>query len=119
MELRHISDEIYKDTNDRERMECMNELYYEMADIIKNRMPDVYRDFTVRAEDILYDITAEEARNIVRKMRPYGEHWTKDEVYSVLEDNGINPSIDYYLVMNMMYNDYGDTAKEFDVNTPE
>lgn len=119
MDIRNVSGEIYKDTEDRERMEAMNEIFYEMADVIKNRMPDVYRDFIERAEDILYDITTDEARGIVRNMKPYGEHWTKDEVYSALEDNGIEPSIDYYMVMNMMYNDYGSTFKNFNVDTLE
>lgn len=119
MDFKSISDKIYEHTEDRDRMERMNELYYEMAELIKDRLPDEYKGFAERAEDVLYSMSADEAEEIVRRMRPSGEHWSIDDVYSILDDNEMPQDVDYYIVMNMMYNDYGRTFKTYGVDTVE
>ena len=60
-------------------------------------------------EDYMYSMTIEEAQNIVRKMEPYGEKFTYDIVEQFLAEKGITEEtdiIEYYLSMNMFYNDY-------------
>lgn len=119
MDFKHVSDKIYADTEDRERMEAMNKLYFEMADLIKNQMPNVYREYSEKAADILWSISPEEAQSIVRDMRPSGERWTISDVNSFVEAKGISPSINYYLTMNMAFNDYRNTASQFNVDNAE
>lgn len=47
-------------------------------------------------------------------MRPFGEHWTYETVKSFVESKGIyKECVEYYLVMNMVYNDYYDVAVNF------
>lgn len=119
MNIKDISDKIYANTEDRERMEAMNDIYYEMADYIKSYNPGMYNEYYERACNILYDITEDEAKVIVRNMKPYGEHWNYDTVCSYVESMGEKPSVDYYLAMNMAYNDYHNAAMQFNMDTPE
>lgn len=111
MKFKEISDAIYSNTEDRERMEEMNELYYCMAEYISKSNPDLYKQYCDRAEDILYEISEDEAITIVRGMQPYGEHWSIDDIYSFVESKGQEPSIEYYLAMNMAFNDYRNTGQ--------
>lgn len=117
MDLRKISDSIY-DAQD-ERMYKMNQIYYDMADYIKEVNPQMYEKYVNEAEGILYNITDDDAMNIVRRMAPFGEHWNKTDIYNFVRGQGEEPCVDWYLVMNMMYNDYYQTAKRFGLDTPD
>ena len=65
-------------------------------------------------ECLAYTFTADEAKLIVQRMAPYGEHWSMDKVKTYLLGRGVeNNCIHYYVVMNMMYNDYYQTALDF------
>ena len=48
-------------------------------------------------------------------MKPIGIHWTIDETTNVMNNMGygFNP-IDFFIVMNMIYNDYYDIVKDND-----
>lgn len=47
-------------------------------------------------------------------MKPFGEHWTYEGVKDFIEAKGIyDKCVEYYLVMNMTYNDYYDVATNF------
>lgn len=119
MKLREISDKIYANVEDRERMEKMNEIYYDMAEYIQNINPSLYRDYCDEAEGILYGITDEESEMIVRNMRPYGEHWNREVVDNYIMSRGETPSKEYYLVMNMAFNDYRNTAQMMGMDTDD
>ena len=70
--------------------------------------------------EMLYYIDDREAETIVKHMKPFGEVYTMEAVESTLEKNGINHenTIDYYLCMNMFYNDYKmyPESKRLDIN---
>lgn len=119
MKLKEISDQIYANVEDRKRMKKMNEIYYEMADYIMNINPNLYREYCDEAEGILYDICDDEAETIVRNMRPYGEHWNRATVNEYVKSRGVEPSIDYYLAMNMAFNDYRNTAQMVGMDTED
>lgn len=91
----------------------------EMAEDLQEalpKMPTAQREeFINRMESLAYTFTADEAKRIVHKMTPYGEHWTMDKIKAYLEDKSIKHEqcLHYYLVMNMMYNDYLPTAQTF------
>lgn len=47
------------------------------------------------------------ATSWVNSMKPYGEHWTKEQTDSVREKQGFSvEEFDFYAAMNMVYSDY-------------
>lgn len=108
--LREITDRIY-DGQDVDKKMQANEVYYKAADWICDMYPDRYEQLVQMAEDVLYDYDVDWARQIVRSMRPYGEYWSYEVITDYLASKGINHRCkDYYLAMNMAYNDYRSIA---------
>ena len=63
-----------------------------------------------------YKIDEDMAYEIVEKMLPDGELWSIDTIKNVIgEDN--HSLYDMYIVMNSLYNDYGNIINKDDVNT--
>lgn len=118
-DIRAISDKIYANKKDKERMKAMNEVYYKIADFVKGNAPGAYEQFVKEAEEVLYSITEPEAAEIVRRMMPYGEHWTTNDIASFIAGMGEMPDIKWYLVMNMMYNDHRATAQKMGMDTAD
>lgn len=119
MDIRKISDAIYKGS-DRTKKELMDDVYYKMGDYIRQANPDMYKTLYDEAEAIIYHIDDEQARQIVMAMQPYGQRWSCDEIKEYLATKGIMEKKKcYYLVMNMMYNDYCRTAKLYNLDVPE
>lgn len=88
-------------------MECLMEK-------LETHNPSLFKETMERLEDIAYDIPLDKAKEIVRKMRPFGEHWSFETVKHYVESKDvIGQCVYYYLVMNMMYNDYYDVATNF------
>lgn len=119
MDIKTISDIIYSNS-DKERMEEMNEVYYRMADYIKEADPDKYRNFVYEAECVAFEYDKDDAEECVHKMKPYGEHWTHEDVRNYLMDKDVGENIcDYYVAMNMAYNDYKRTAEKYGMDKVE
>lgn len=114
----------------REYKEIMNILnqakgdYHEMVEYgavmehlmskLEMHSPSLFRETMDRLEEIAYEIPLDKAKDIVRKMRPFGEHWSFETVKHYVESKDvIGQCVYYYLVMNMMYNDYYDVATNF------
>ena len=58
-------------------------------------------------------LTEEMAYKWVENMKPKGEHWTIEETTNAMKEMGYNlNSMDFYVVANMMYNDYYDLVKD-------
>lgn len=88
----------------------MEELMYKL----EKHHPDLFKEIINKLEGIAYDIPLDKAQKIVRLMKPFGEHWSYEEVKNFIEGKGVyKHCIEYYLVMNMMYNDYYDVATNF------
>lgn len=71
--------------------------------------PEIAEKYICELEDYIYIISLEEAKEIVSHMKPYGEKFTYDFIVSFLAERDIveeSECIDYYLVMNMIFNDY-------------
>lgn len=86
----------------------------EMMDKLHRRDPDLYDETIERLERIAYRISRNEAEQIVRNMRPKGQYWSYSQVEDLLRSKGITSDVvNWYLVMNMVYNDYCGTAKAF------
>lgn len=75
------------------------------------RYPEYYDQLISELERIAYRIPREQAERIVRSMVPYGQHWSYDQVHSLLKSKSITENyVNWYLVLNMVYNDYMNTA---------
>lgn len=73
-----------------------------------------YKMFREELEGMLYMYTMPEAEEIVRNMRPYGEMWDSEQITDYVTSKGITCNyIEWYMVMNMMRNDFDKTANIF------
>lgn len=73
-----------------------------------------YREIKCKLEDLAYSIEQEAAESIVRAMKPAGEKWTYRDAKEVAMSHGVTSGFtDWYLVLNMMWNDYRETAEKF------
>jgi hypothetical protein len=91
-----------------------------MSDFLKDYNREWYDKFYEEAESIIYYIDDDCSHKIVGAMLPYGQRWSMDEIAEYLRGRGIMEHIKcYYLVMNMMYNDYSRTARQYNLDVPE
>ena len=90
---------------DREDLE---DIICDMMEDMKKHNLQIYDKYNDILEDIMYEIGEEEAIEIVHSFKPYGEAFSMDKVKDILHRHGKSDAncIDYYLVMNMIYNDY-------------
>lgn len=80
-----------------------------LLDNIKESEPGFYK----HAETVLYEayygkkLTEELAEKIIHKMHPHGMKWTLEQTTEVMHAHGLSlEPIDFWIVMNMAYNDY-------------
>lgn len=89
---------------------------YMLEDMKENNMAALYNKYMDKINDIIYHISAEEAREIVHNMQPYNEMFSMDIVREMIEANNIpyedNICVKYYLCMNMYANDAKQVADE-------
>lgn len=92
----------------------------EAMEKLKRKNPDLYEDVMDELECLAYKIPMEEAVQIVKEMRPKGQNWTYQQVRDWCRAKGIDKDIvNWYLVVNMCYNDYCGTAKHFGLQDDE
>lgn len=73
-----------------------------------------YKEIINKMENMAYSISPTQAETIVKSMRPRGQVWTMDQIKEYVTAKGIHDDYcDWYLVMNMCYNDYYGTAKMY------
>lgn len=95
--------------------EEMEELAEELFEHLKEKDECKYWTMFFKLHEATYGhkLTEEMAEEWVKSMKPYGEHWTKEQTDSVLTSNGLSiDSIDFYAAMNMVYNDYHKAIEE-------
>lgn len=105
-------DEIYKIIDE---YGCLME---KTMDHIKECDSELYEEIEECLYEMAYGKVISEpiAKKWVKSMQPYGEKWTYEETTDILRKNNssINP-IEFYVVMNMMYNDYENSIGD-DIN---
>lgn len=85
----------------------------EVYDRLEKLDPEAWETAMEKLEEIAYKITEPEAKEIVRTMRPAGEHWNAEQISEYIKTKGIyDDGVEWYLVMNMAYNDFHRTAKK-------
>ncbi|MBO7614772.1 MAG: hypothetical protein J6T15_03655 [Bacilli bacterium] len=101
-----------KDTSKMERLgDMLEELIYDL----KESHPDIYEGYKQELYELAYGkkLTKEMAKEWVSEMKPVGEHWTMEQTTNAMTGLGYNfEGVDFYVVSNMMYNDYNDLVVE-------
>jgi hypothetical protein len=111
-------EEIIQVIVDNGRIEDMHELSDILEDtieILEQYYPEKYKKYEMKLYEMAYGcvLNEEMAKEIVSKMRPYGEKWTIEETSNIQRDYGVGfrPE-DFYVVINSAYNDYNDLFAE-------
>lgn len=75
----------------------------------------MYAQLKEALEAKAYEISPEKAKEIVQRMKPMGQQWSWHQIKEYITSKGISEDCveKWYLVMNMVYNDYYNTAKTF------
>lgn len=88
----------------------------EAIEKLKRKNSDLYDDIMDTLECLAYKIPMDEAVHIVREMRPKGQYWSYQQVKDWCREKGVDKDIvNWYLVLNMVYNDYCMVAKHFNL----
>ena len=99
-------------------VEDMKKLGDMLAEIIystKESHHELYEKYKIELYEMAYGkkINEEMAEKWVKGMQPIGMHWTKEETTNAMQNLGYNfDIIDFFVVANMMYNDYYDLVKD-------
>lgn len=81
---------------------------------LEKRDPELYDEAMLQMEKLAYKIPRDEAEQIVRNMRPRGQYWSYNQIADFVKSKGINTNLcNWYLVMNMAYNDFYETARTY------
>lgn len=110
-------EQLYGKLSDPDLRESFFATLDEHLDRLSKSNPAMYKHAIDNIEGTICSIDKGEAYEIVRKMTPRGQMWSFDAIKSLMEQNNItgNP-IHYYLVLNMVYNDYYNTAVAYGVD---
>lgn len=99
---------------DNGRIEDMHELSDILEDVLEelqNYDEDYYKKCEMDLYEMAYGCILNEdmAKEIVSKMKPYGEKWSISQTSQIQQDYGLNfRNNDFYVVMNSAYNDFKD-----------
>lgn len=86
----------------------------DMLNKLARKDPMLFEEYIDKLEHLAYRIPKDEAERIVRAMRPKGQYWSYTQVMDLVRSKGVTGDcVNWYLVMNMVYNDYCATAKHF------
>lgn len=103
------------DNQNKEDMEKLGDMLADAICMIKENHPEMYEKYKIELYEMAYGrkISEEMAEAWVKEMQPVGIHWTMEETTNAMQSLGYNfDKIDYYVVANMMYNDYFDLVRE-------
>lgn len=99
-----------------EDMEKLSNMLEDVIYDIRRTNPEHYNEYKKCLYEMAYGkvITEEKAEKIIENMKPYGMHWTLEQTESVRKNYNLDDirPVDFWLVMNMAYNDYHDLFNE-------
>ena len=98
-----------------EDMQKLGDMLTEIIYSTKESHHDIYKKYKLELYELAYGkkLNEEMAEKWVKEMQPVGLHWTMEETTNAMQSLGYNfDTIDFFVVANMMYNDYFDLVKE-------
>ena len=105
-------------SDDRAKMEELRKIYKETLDYIKATDLQKYREIECSLYEIVEGkrLNEEKALKWVSEMNPSAK-WTMEDTTRVKEEMRVDiPSVDFYVLMNMLYSDFGKSVGD-DVET--
>lgn len=106
-----------KDIDLYEKKEKIEDIIDMLMCNAKNTDNHLYKHIEGEMYEMAYGkkINSEMASNWVKNMKPYGEHWSMEETTGAMNSMGFNlEKVEFYVVANMMYNDYFNLVKDND-----
>ena len=103
------------DYNKPENKSKMDELFIELLDDAMEYDKEMYDYAKCELYELAYGkkLHEEMAEEWVKSMQPKGEHWNIGATTEAMQSLGYNlDKVDFYVVANMMYNDYYDLVKD-------
>lgn len=110
-----LMEKIIKDGK-QEGMEVLADVFDKAMRHIEEYDEEEYEDLEMCLYEAAYGkvLTEDKAREIIMNMRPYGMKWTLEQTKDVQKQHNLTEirEIDFWIVMNMAYNDYHELFDE-------
>ena len=110
-----LMEKIIKDGK-QEGMEVLADVFDKAMRRIEEYDEEEYEDLEMCLYEAAYGkvLTEDKAREIIMNMRPYGMKWTLEQTKDVQKQHNLTEirEIDFWIVMNMAYNDYHELFDE-------
>jgi hypothetical protein len=103
------------ETKDTNKMNRLGDMLAEIICDFKNSHPDMYYKYKMELYELLngQQLTEDKAGEWIRSMRPLGMHWTLEQTNEVHKEHKLEvDKIDFWAMMNAMYNDYHDIFQD-------
>lgn len=116
MKIRHYIDTIVE-KGKQEDMEELSDMLTEIIESMKEHHHDKYEHYKMCLYELAYGhvVSEEMGEDWVRDMKPIGKHWTIEDTTNAMNNLGYNfDKNSFYIVANMMYNDYYNIVKDDD-----
>ena len=114
MEIRHYI-KMLEETKDNEKMNKLGDMFADLVCYLQNINPEKYCEYKMALYELLngQKLTEEKAGEWIRSMRPFGMRWSFEQTNEVLKENKLEiDEIDFWAMMNAMYNDYHDIFQD-------
>lgn len=113
MDIRSLIKKVLE--KDEHGLECVVDTLEKALCYIQKVDDSMYTHIKEDLESKAYSISPDDAKRIVQQMKPMGQQWNWSQIEEYIASKGLNTECTekWYLVMNMVYNDYYDTAKTF------
>lgn len=105
------------DKGNIEDMYKLNDMLDNLICDLKEQKPKLYKEYKKELYELAYGnvILEDKAIEIVKNMKPNGEHYSLEYAKDIKENYNIKYSVsDVYLVINSLYNDYHDLLEDND-----
>lgn len=107
-----------EERSSREDLIGMTHTMKRILDYLEENAPSMYDELETSLYEIVNGKTISEelGKEWVSKMKPFGQHWTMEQTNSVMRDyaSSLSP-IEFYVVMNMLYNDFHEVVPDENV----
>lgn len=101
--------------NKQEDMDKLSEMLVEIIYKMKEPHHEKYEYYKSQLYEMAEGkiVSEEMAHEWVEEMKPIGEHWTMEQTTNAMNSLGYKDrDIDFYVVANMIYNDYYELVKD-------
>ena len=107
--------QVIVDNGKIEDMHELSDMLEETIEMLQEYYPEKYKEYETALYEMAYGcvLNEEMAKEIVDKMRPYGEKWDIEKTTEMQRERNLNfRDADFYVVINSAYNDYNDIFGE-------